>query len=127
MQSAEKPDLDSRPNIEAFVDAFYARLLKDERLAPIFLDVAAIELDQHLPHIKDYWCKLLLGEQAYQRHTMNIHRRLHAKRPLNAADFERWLAHFHATAEAGFSGPKTQRAKGLATSIARNMQATLLP
>lgn len=127
MEPAEKPDLDSRRNIEAFVDAFYARLLKDERLAPIFLDVAAIDLDQHLPHIKDYWCKLLLGERAYQRHTMNIHRDLNAKRRLNAADFERWLAHFHAAADAGFSGPKTQRAKGLATSIATNMQASLLP
>ncbi|MFN2288538.1 MAG: group III truncated hemoglobin [Chromatocurvus sp.] len=127
MKPAEKLDLDSRCNIEAFVDAFYAQLLKDERLAPIFLDVAAIDLDQHLPHIKDYWCKLLLGERAYQRHTMNIHRDLHAKRPLNASDFERWLAHFHATVDAGFSGPNADRAKGLATSIAANMQATLRP
>ena len=127
MGPVEKPDLDSSRNIAGFVDAFYARLLKDERLAPIFLEDAAIVLDQHLPHIKDYWCKLLLKEQAYQRHTMNIHRRLHAKRPLTPADFERWLAHFHATADAGFSGPNAERAKSLATSIAANMQAALLP
>lgn len=125
--SAEKPDLDSRGNIEAFVDAFYARLLKDERLAPIFLDVAAIDLDEHLPHIKDYWCKLLLGEQGYQRHTMNIHRRLHAKRPLTAPDFERWLTHFNASVDAGFAGPRAERAKRIAAAIASNMQATLLP
>ncbi len=124
---AEKPDLDSRRNIEIFVDAFYARLLKDDRLAPIFLDVAAIDLDQHLPHIKDYWCKLLLGDQTYQRHTMNIHRRLHARRPLTAPDFERWLAHFHASVDAGFSGPNAERAKRIATSIASNMQASLKP
>jgi hemoglobin len=124
-QPGAKPDLDSRAHIEAFVDAFYARLLADQQLAPIFLDVAAIDLAVHLPHIKDYWCKLLLGEQGYQRHTMNIHRRLHARRPLTAADFERWLGHFHATADEGFSGPNVDRAKRIATSIAANMQVSL--
>ena len=72
----KKPDLDSREQIDSFVDRFYARLLQDERLAPIFVDVAEIDLAVHLPHIKAYWCKLLLGEQGYRRHTMNIHRQL---------------------------------------------------
>ncbi|MEZ5568580.1 MAG: group III truncated hemoglobin [Halioglobus sp.] len=124
-QSAPKPDLDSRAHIEVFVDAFYARLLQDEQLAPIFLDVAAIDLAVHLPHIKDYWCKLLLGEQGYQRHTMNIHRRLHARRRLTAPDFERWLTHFSASVDEGFCGPNAERAKRIATSIAANMQVSL--
>ena len=89
--SGSRADLDSRQNIEAFVDLFYERILADELLAPIFMDVAAVDLDVHLPHIKDYWCKLLLGERAYRRHTMNIHRQLHGKRPLGAEDFQRWL------------------------------------
>ncbi|MEQ9465521.1 MAG: group III truncated hemoglobin, partial [Haliea sp.] len=72
-----KPDLDSRAHIEACIDLFYARLLVDPQLAPFFLEVARIDLAVHLPHIKDYWCKLLLGEQGYRRHTMEIHRRLH--------------------------------------------------
>ncbi|MDP4650984.1 MAG: hypothetical protein NWS56_04425, partial [Haliea sp.] len=48
-----KPDLDCRANIEAFVQRFYARVLTDPQLAPIFLDVAQIDLDVHLPHIVD--------------------------------------------------------------------------
>ena len=87
----QQRDLDSRENIEAFVDLFYRRILEDEQLSPIFLDVAAVDLATHLPHIKDYWCKLLLGEKAYQRHTMNIHRQLHSKQALQADDFQRWL------------------------------------
>ena len=79
-----KPDLDCRENIECFVDSFYQRLLADEQLAPIFVDVAQVDLAVHLPHIKDYWCKLLLAEKGYQRHTMNIHRQLHSKRSLHA-------------------------------------------
>lgn len=121
----DMPDLDSRENVERFVDLFYERLLLDEQLAPIFVDVAEIDLAVHLPHIKDYWCKLLLGEQSYKRHTMNIHRQLHGKRPLQSADFERWLAFFIATVDAHFAGEKAERAKQIATSIADNMQKSL--
>ena len=123
--AGRKPDLDSREHIEAFVDSFYQRLLADERLASIFLDVAAIELDAHLPHIKDYWCKLLLGEKGYQRHTMNIHRRLHSKRALQAEDFQRWLDCFVATVDEGFAGERAQRARQVAAAIAANMERSL--
>lgn len=119
------PDLDRRDNIEQFVERFYQRVLDDKRLAPIFLDVAVIDLEVHLPHIKDYWCKLLLAERGYQRHTMNIHRQLHGKQALQAGDFERWLALFNATLNAGFAGEYTERARRVAASIAANMEASL--
>ena len=119
------PDLDSRPQIEAFVDRFYQRMLADTELAPIFLDVAAIDLDVHLPHIKNYWCKLLLGERGYRRHTMNIHRQLHGKRALLSADFERWLTLFQGTVDGGWQGERAERAKRVAASIAANMQSGL--
>ncbi len=121
----EAPDLDTREHIEEFVDRFYARLLVDEHLAPIFLDVAAIDLAVHLPHIKDYWCKLLLGDKSYQRHTMNIHRQLHGKQALQAGDFERWLALFNSTLDQGFCGELTERARQVAAAIAGNMEASL--
>ena len=117
-----KPDMDSRANVECFVDHFYESMLGDEVLSPIFLDVAAIDLSVHLPHIKDYWCKLLLGEKGYKRHTMNIHRALHGKRELRGEDFERWLALFTRTADTHFAGNKTEQAKRVAASIAANMQ-----
>ena len=121
----QKPDLDSRERIEFFVERFYERLLADEQLAPIFLEVAGIDLKIHLPHIVDYWCKLLLGEKGYQRHTMDIHRRLHERRPLRAGDFERWLGYFRHTVDAHFAGEKAERAKRLAATIAANMQENL--
>lgn len=126
MTEMSKPDLDNKENIERFIDAFYSRVLRDERLAPIFLDVADIDLDVHLPHIRSFWEKLLLGERDYKRHTMNIHRQLHAKQPLDPADFERWLALFCDTADAGFSGPGTERAKEIARHIASNMERALV-
>ena len=127
MAAASLPDLDSRERVEAFVDAFYGKVLVDPVLAPIFLDVAAIELDVHLPHIKDYWCKLLLRESGYKRHTMNIHRQLHARRELSAADFQRWLGLFTETVDENYCGSYAERAKLVAASIARNMQDSVLP
>ena len=121
------PDLNSREHVEQFVDLFYQRVLADPQLAPIFLDVAAIDLDVHLPHIKDYWCKLLLGERGYQRHTMNIHRQVHGKRSLAAGDFTLWLSHFEATLDANFSGPQTEKARRIAGAIAANMEKGLEP
>ncbi len=122
---SNKPDLDTRENIERFVDLFYQRMLADKQLAPIFVEVAGIDLDVHLPHIKDYWSKLLLGERGYQRHTMNIHRQLHTRRPLQAADFECWLSFFIATVDDNFAGERSERAKQVAASIAGNMEKGL--
>lgn len=120
-----KPDLDSPERIEQFVEAFYAKLLADVRLAPIFVDVAAIDIHQHFPRIRAYWEKLLLGHGDYQRHTMNIHRDLHGKQALQAEDFEQWLRYFIATVDQGFAGPKAERAKRVASSIASNMEQAL--
>ena len=69
--------------------------------------------------------KLLLGEQGYQRHTMNIHRVLHGKRALHAGDFERWLMFFKGAVDDNFQGPFAERAKRVATSIAGNMESSL--
>ena len=120
-------DLDSREKIAQLVDSFYARVLCDERLAPIFLDVAKIDLAVHLPLIRNYWEKLLLGDKSYQRHTMNIHRAVHARHGLQPKDFERWLSLFRATVDELYIGPGAQRAQQLASHIAANMEAAMSP
>lgn len=119
------PDLDSPERIRQFVEAFYDKLLVDERLAPIFLDVAQVDIREHFPRIQAYWEKLLLGENDYKRHTMNIHRQLHDKRELSSADFDQWLAYFVETVDAHFAGDKAERAKRVAGQIAKNMHVAL--
>ena len=120
-----KADLDSKESIHHFVNLFYHDMLQDELLAPIFLDIAKIELSAHLPLICQYWEKLLLGERDYRRHTMNIHRALDAKHSLRAEDFQRWLKLFTRTVDLHFVGPSALRAKSLAAQIAGNMEAAL--
>lgn len=121
----QAPDLDSPERIAEFVEAFYDKLLNDERLAPIFLDVAAVDIREHFPRIQAYWEKLLLGGSDYNRHTMNIHRQLNNKQTLTDADFDRWLDYFVSTADAHFAGERTERAKRLAAQIAENMRKAL--
>ncbi len=125
IRSEPRPDVDSQEHIAFFVDRFYERVLDDEDLRPIFIDVAGIELSEHLPRIKAYWGKLLLGERNYRRHTMNIHRAVHDQRSFAASDFQRWLNLFTLTMDEYFEGPKAQRAKTLAANIAANMQKSL--
>ena len=100
-------------------------VLADPQLAPIFLDVAGIQIEEHFPRIISYWEKLLLGKTDYQRHTMNIHREVDAQQQFTSEDFVRWYALFEATANQSFAGDKTERAKRVAKKIANNMAQSL--
>jgi hemoglobin len=120
-----KPDLDSRENIKIFIELFYEKVLVDKLLAHIFTDVAGIDVNIHIPIIRTYWEKLLLGDDAYKRHTMNIHRDIHAKFPLTKVEFDRWLSLFIETAREHFAGEKTERAIQVASAIASNMDISL--
>ena len=120
-----KRDLSNRADIETFVRAFYTHLLADPELAPLFLNVAAIDLDKHVPIICDYWQKLLFGVTSYQRHTMNKHRAINAKYPFTRRHFELWTHYFIATMDGQFQGPLADKAKRIALRIAHNMSERL--
>jgi hemoglobin len=118
-------DIQSRQDIDQFIDSFYSKLLADEGLAPIFVDVAQIDLSVHLPIIKSYWAKLLLGDKSYRRHTMNIHRAVHSKQQFTAHNFNQWSTLFEATIDSMYVGDCANKAKKLAATIAMNMSRTL--
>jgi hemoglobin len=118
-------DLDSGDRIAGFIDAFYARVLDDTLLAPLFLEVAGIDLEEHLPHIRAYWCKMLLGESGYSRHMMARHRALDGKVKLTGPHYRRWLQLFEETLREKASGPRAEQARDLARRIAGNMQRNL--
>lgn len=120
-----RPDLDVDGALDAFIDAFYGRVLADPLLAPLFLEVAAINVDEHLGVIKSYWRKMLFRHGDYQRNMMAHHEALHGLHYLGAAHFERWLSLYRATLAAGWQGPVARRADHLAVKIAGYMQQWL--
>ena len=107
------------------VHGFYRRLLDDPVMAPMFLDVAAIDLQQHLPTICQYWYKMLLGETDYRRHMMAKHRALDDKQSLTGEHHERWLQHFMNNLDGRFAGPYTDRARHIAFRVMDNLYAQL--
>lgn len=116
----EAPEL-----IDAFVDAFYDRVLVDPLLAPLFIEVARIELSEHLPRIKAYWRKMLLGDSDYRRHMMRQHREVNAQRKFSDEHYQRWLYLFEQTLQKHPLGPLSERALGLARRVAGNMRQNL--
>ncbi|WP_290537874.1 MULTISPECIES: group III truncated hemoglobin [Alcanivorax] len=122
---SDLPDLDCRENIDAMVHGFYGRLLDDPVMAPMFLDVAAIDLDKHLPIICQYWHKMLLGDRDYRRHMMAKHRALDDKQPLTGEHYERWLWHFMKNLEGRFAGICTEKSKRIATRVIDNLHSQI--
>jgi hemoglobin len=118
-------DIQSRQDINQFVDSFYHKILIHEELAPIFVDIAKVDLAIHLPIIKSYWAKLLFGDKSYQRHTMNIHRVVNSKYQFTEHNFNQWLTLFEATIDSMYAGNCAVRAKKLAATIAVNMRRNL--
>lgn len=123
MGSPTKRELNSPEAIADFVDAFYAKVVADSWLGPVFSD---IDLQQHKPRVRAYWRKLLLSEHdGYRRNMMAQHRALHARHPLRHRHFQRWLALFLETVEEQFSGNTAILAKRLASTIAANLETRL--
>ena len=118
-------DLDTPAAIDELIDAFYQRVLTDPTLAPVFTEVARIDLSTHLPRIKAFWRKMLLGQDAYRRNMVARHAEVHARFPLGQRHFDRWLALFTHTVDERRRGPVAARAKHVATNIARNLNRNL--
>ena len=121
-----KSDLDSKLAITIFVEHFYSAMLEDDQLAPFFLDIAVIDRKQHFSIVCSYWEKLLLGDQSYARHTMNIHRAVNEKKALELDHFLRWLTLFSTTVDRYYEGSFANKAKAIATQIVANMKKSFL-
>ncbi|MGE0043776.1 MAG: group III truncated hemoglobin [Vicinamibacterales bacterium] len=117
-----RPDITSREQITALVDAFYAGIRADRALGPIFDDVAHVNWDEHLPRMYDFWETVLLGAASFKGNPLAIHRALARITPLPAELFARWELLFHATIDRLFLGPVADNAKRSATRIAFTMQ-----
>ena len=53
--SDHRPDLADRTDIIRVVDSFYERIRKDEKLGPIFNEIAQVDWAAHLPRMYDFW------------------------------------------------------------------------
>lgn len=118
-------DLTCRADVEALLRRFYGRVLVDDLLAAPFAGVARRGLDSHLPVMCDFWETVLFRAGLYRRTALPVHRAVHARNPLSAKHFIRWLALWHDTVDAMYEGPVAAHAKAQAARIAWSMHRRL--
>ena len=101
------------------VRRFYADVAMDDRLGPMFNEVAEVDWSEHLPKLTAFWCRALIDLPGYTGNPFRAHALVHAKHAFTAAHFERWLTLFHETLDLGWVGPNAERAHHLADNVAR--------
>jgi hemoglobin len=118
-------DIETRADCERLVRAFYGRALEDPIIGWIFVDVAKLDLEAHVPVIASFWETMLLGGQSYSGGAFKPHADLHAKVGLRSGHFERWLVLWRTTVDEMFAGERAELAKTHAARVARAFQGRL--
>jgi hemoglobin len=113
-----RPDIETRADCERLVRAFYGRALEDPIIGFLFVDVARLDLEAHVPRITSFWETVLLGAQSYAGGAFRPHALLHAKAPLRRAHFEQWLSLWTSTVDELFAGERAELAKAHARRVA---------
>ncbi|GAA1765591.1 group III truncated hemoglobin [Agromyces humatus] len=124
-EGRESRDIRDRDDIARLVDAFYRKAFADPLIGPIFTEVARMDLNHHLPIMCDFWETVLFRTGAYRRNALALHVGLHAKSPLGAAHFDRWLDLWVANVDEQFTGDAAERAKTQARRIAGSIRRRL--
>lgn len=109
-----KKDILSLDDIKSLVDTFYYKVREDKLLGPVFNNVIQDRWPEHLEKMYRFWQTVLLEEQTYFGRPFPPH----AKLPVDASHFDRWLELFHQTVNELFTGEKAEEAKWRADKMA---------
>ncbi len=113
-----KHDIKNKADIELLIRSFYASLLTNEEIQPMF---ANIDFEAHMPHMVAFWSFVLLDEEGYKTNVFDKHVHL----PIKEHHFEIWLKHFENTIDSLFEGEKAEMAKLRAQTIAYTFKMKL--
>jgi hemoglobin len=119
-------DIETREDCEQLVRSFYSRALTDPLIGWIFVDVAGLDLEAHVPKVASFWETILLGAGTYGGGAFAPHVPIHQRSGgLKAAHFQRWLKLWRASVDELFAGPRAELAKAHADRVARAFHARL--
>jgi hemoglobin len=120
-------DIETRADCERLVRAFYGRALVDPMIGWIFVDVAKLDVEAHVPRIASFWETILLGARSYSGSVFAPHEALNRAVPLRSGHFERWLTLWRETVDELFAGERADQAKAEASRLAGAVQRRLAP
>jgi hemoglobin len=123
----QKRDIENRADVEFLVSTFYHQATQDDLIGFFFTDVAAIDLDEHLPIMYNFWENILFQTGNYPGGMMYKHIQLNQKEKMQKKHFERWFALFEQTVDTNFAGPNAEEAKSRARMVVQTMPLKLNP
>lgn len=118
----------TKENLNKLVIKFYAKVVKDDLIGPIFTDILGKDLKSdawkvHIQLLTDFWASIALGDFAYTGSPFAPHVKLEDKLSIKA--FEQWLKLFFETLntiyEPQISEQFLARAKNIAGNFIRNL------
>ena len=116
-----KNDIQTRTDIELFINSFYNKVKTDPVIGIIFTQVVQLDWEHHIPVIVDFWESILLDNPVYKRNAMAVHYELNRKYPLQQKHFDSWLGLFNTTLDEMYTGDIASLAKKRAAGIASLM------
>ena len=124
--AASLHDITNRDDCERLVRSFYGRALTDPVIGFIFVDVAKLDLEAHVPRIASFWETILLGAQSYGGGAFRPACGPQCPgRGCGRGHFERWLWLWRTTVDELFAGERAELAKTHADRVARAFHARL--
>lgn len=119
-------DLDTRTEIHNLVVDFYRDIVNDEELGYIFVDVAEVDWNLHIPKLIDYWCRVLLGQPGYDGYILAAHQYVHSIEAIPAPIFDRWFLMWVDSVDRGWQGPLAEKAKSHAAKTMKMLAHRLI-
>lgn len=111
-------EIQSINEITLLVNRFYEKVQQDDLLGPIFEKVIDDNWEPHLEKMYRFWETVLLNNHTYHGSPFAPH----AKLPIGADHFDRWLKLFLETIDENFTGEKAKEAKWRAGKMAEMFQ-----
>jgi hemoglobin len=108
--------------IETLVRRFYARVRKDPRLGPIFMEKLGEDWEAHLLLLMDFWSSLMLITGRYSGRPLQKHLALNG---VKSEDFAIWLGLFSETLHEVTTPEIAAAFMEKAERVARSFQAAM--
>ena len=118
----------TKENLNILVIKFYTKVLKDDFIGPIFIDVLGKDLKSdtwkaHIQLLTDFWASIALGDFSYSGSPFAPHVKLQDKLSIKA--FEQWLKLFFETLNSIYEPQIAEqflaRSKNIAGNFIRNL------
>lgn len=116
-----KKDIQNRDDIIKLVNAFYDKIKTDAVLGSIFMDIAHVNWEHHLPRMYDFWENILFSTGNFDGNPMLTHKALNQKIQMDFTHFNRWNTMFNETVDALFKGETAEEIKNRAMNISKAM------